>query len=134
MTPMSRGSVKIGSNNPFDSPLIDVGFLTHPFDLACLKEGIRALKRFYANSAFSSFIATPLGPDPDLMPEADYDAFTKAVTMSTLHGVGTASMSAVNAPNGVVNPDLKVKGVNGLSIADASVIVSVSDYTYSSTI
>lgn len=122
MTPMSRGSVKIGSTNPFDQPLIDVGFLTHPFDLMALTEAIRQLKRFYANPAFSSFIASPIGPDPDAMPEADYAAFVKAVTISTLHGVGTSSMSRKGSRNGVVDPDLSVKGVKGLSIADASVI------------
>ncbi|KAJ2922176.1 hypothetical protein H1R20_g14910, partial [Candolleomyces eurysporus] len=106
MTPYSRGSVKLASKNPFDAPLIDVGFLTHEFDIAALREGVRIMKRFYSSPLFADYIAK----------------FTKSVAVSTLHGVGTAAMSAKGARTGVVDPDLTVKGVKGLRIVDASVI------------
>src|SRR5690242_4762917 len=103
MTPQSRGTVKIASSNPFDKPLIDLGFLTHPFDIAALKEGIRIMKRFYSHSAWSNFTATNVGPDPDAMAEGEWEAFTRSVSATTLHAVGTCSMSKKGASNGVVD-------------------------------
>ncbi|KAF6746247.1 aryl-alcohol oxidase [Ephemerocybe angulata] len=121
LTPQSRGSVTLASSDPFTAPLINLNFLTHPFDFAALKEGVRAMKRFYASPVFSSYIATPIGPDPDAG-DAAFEDFTRNVGITTLHAVGTAAMSAKGAKGGVVDPDLKVKGLKGLSIADASVI------------
>ncbi|RXW22016.1 hypothetical protein EST38_g3832 [Candolleomyces aberdarensis] len=122
MTPHSRGSVKLASKNPFDAPLIDVGFLTHEFDIAALREGVRIMKRFYSSTLFADYIASPVAPDPDVLGDEAWAEFTKSVAVSTLHGVGTAAMSAKGARTGVVDPDLTVKGVKGLRIVDASVI------------
>jgi choline dehydrogenase len=126
MTPQSRGTVKIASSNPFDKPLIDLGFLTHPFDILALKEGVRTMKRFYAHSAWSNFTATNVSPDPDAMGEGEWEGFTRSVGGSTLHAVGTCSMSKKGASTGVVDPNLKVKGLKGLRIVDGSVIVSTT--------
>lgn len=123
MTPKSRGTVKLASANAFDAPLIDLGFFTHPFDLAAAKEGIRALYRFYDNPIFDGLKGTPMGPNPDTEAEAWLN-WTLQSSSTTLHAVGTASMSRKGAQEGVVDPDLSVKGVKGLSIADASVMVS----------
>ncbi|KAJ2921547.1 hypothetical protein H1R20_g15551, partial [Candolleomyces eurysporus] len=113
MTPYSRGSVKLASKNPFDAPLIDVGFLTHEFDIAALREGVRIMKRFYSSPLFADYIASPVAPDPDVLGDEAWAEFTKSVAVSTLHGVGTAAMSAKGARTGVVDPDLTVKGVKG---------------------
>ncbi|KAF5318275.1 hypothetical protein D9611_014701 [Ephemerocybe angulata] len=121
LTPHSRGSVTLASSNPFTDPLIDTNYLTHPFDIEVLKEAIRTMKRFYSSPGFSSYIVTPIAPDPDAG-EAEFEAYTRNSGVTALHAVGTASMSATGAKEGVVDPDLKVKGVKGLSIADASVI------------
>ncbi|KAJ3536614.1 hypothetical protein NMY22_g5955 [Coprinellus aureogranulatus] len=125
LTPKSHGTVKIASSNPFDKPLIDLAFLSHPFDIAALKEGVRAMKRFYSHPVWANYTTTPaapIGPDPDSMPEADWVAFTQSVATSTMHAVGTCAMSKRGARDGVVDPNLKVKGVKGLRIVDGSVV------------
>ncbi|TFK19458.1 aryl-alcohol oxidase [Coprinopsis marcescibilis] len=121
LTPYSRGSVKIRSSNPFDAPIIDPGYLSHEFDLEAFVEGARIAKRFFSAPAWNGFTNGLVTPDPDTTSAEDYYQYVRNTTGSTLHASGTAAMSARNARNGVVDPDLRVKGVKGLRVVDASV-------------
>ncbi|KAJ2913535.1 hypothetical protein MD484_g6879, partial [Candolleomyces efflorescens] len=122
LTPKSRGSVKIASNNPLDKPLIDLGFLTHPFDIEAIKEGVRVAKRWYDGPAYKDYITGFLGPDPDTLPDDEFANSLKASAGTFWHPVGTASISPKEAKHGVLDPDLKVKGVKGLRVVDGSAI------------
>ncbi|KAJ2935556.1 hypothetical protein H1R20_g1541, partial [Candolleomyces eurysporus] len=122
LTPKSRGTVKIASNNPLDKPLIDLGYLTHPFDLLAFKEGARIAKRWYEGPAYEGYITGFLGPDPDTLSERDFENAVKAGAGTWWHPVGTASISPKGAKHGVLDPELKVKGVKGLRVVDASAI------------
>ena len=125
LTRLTGGSVKIGSNNPFDPPLIDPSWLTHPFDIEALRHGIRSAKRFHTSPpAFAGLVGPNLIPDPDTLPDEEFVKVAKAQIMNFGHPVGTAAMSKKGAKDGVVDPDLKVKGVSGLRVVDASVMVS----------
>ncbi|KAG2022269.1 aryl-alcohol oxidase [Coprinopsis cinerea AmutBmut pab1-1] len=128
LTPYSRGSVKLRSSNPFDPPLIDVGYFTHPFDFDAMREGIRIAKQFYEGEAWEGFIMHFIGPDPDTLSEEDFEQSVKENTETLSHPIGTTSMSAVDDPldKGVVDPELRVKGVKGLRIVDAGVIPYVT--------
>ncbi|RXW22268.1 hypothetical protein EST38_g3579 [Candolleomyces aberdarensis] len=126
LTPKSRGSVKLRSNNPFDPPLIDLGYFSDPFDLVALREGAHLAKKLFTAPAWAGFITTRFFTlDPDTTPPDVFDDFTRDLVTSTLHPTGTAAMSARNARNGVLDPDLRVKGVKGLRVVDASAIVAV---------
>lgn len=118
------GSIKIASNNPLDKPTIDLGYLTDPFDILAFKEGVRIAKRWYAGPAYKDYITGFLGPDPDTLSEKEFDDQLKASAGTFWHPVGTASMSPRGAKHGVLDPDLKVKGIKGLRVVDASAIVS----------
>lgn len=61
--------------------------------------------------------------DPDVNSDDSIDEFLQQTSQTSFHPVGTAGMSAANAPFGVVNPDLRVKGVVGLRVIDASIMV-----------
>ncbi|KAF9482968.1 aryl-alcohol-oxidase from pleurotus Eryingii [Pholiota conissans] len=117
------GTVKLASNNPFDKPLIDPQFLMTDFDIFTMREAVKAVLRFFGYAAWSDYIIGPFG---DLFAaakdDASIDAYVRGVCTSILHGVGTASMAPVNAKFGVVDPNLKVKGVDGLRVVDASVL------------
>ena len=119
--------MKLRSNDPFDSPLIDLGYFSNPFDLVALREGAHIAKKFFTAPAWAGFITTQfLGLDPDTTPPDVFDSFTRDLATSTLHPTGTAAMSARNAKNGVLDPDLRLKGVKGLRVVDASAIVSTA--------
>lgn len=121
LTPHSRGSVRLRSNNTFENPIIDLGLFTHPFDMAALKEGVRIMKRFYLGPAWDGYITGFIAPDPDALSNEAFENMVKANAMTFQHPVGTASMSSVHSQAGVVGPHLRVKGARGLRIVDSSV-------------
>ena len=118
--------MKLASSNPFDDPLIDPGYLTHPFDIQAITEGIRITKRWFNSPAWDGLITGFLGPDPDntTLSHTAFENALKESAASFLHPVGTAAMSASDSKSGVVDHELKVKGVHGLRVVDASAIVS----------
>ncbi|KAF8880824.1 aryl-alcohol oxidase [Gymnopilus junonius] len=122
LTPASRGSVSLQSNNPFDPPLINPGFLTSQFDVQTLKEEVTVVKRFFSAPAWKGYVLQPQGTFANTTTDQALEEFVINNAGTSAHPVGTASMSPKNANFGVVDPDLKVKGVQGLRIVDASVM------------
>ncbi|KAF5311363.1 hypothetical protein D9611_012594 [Ephemerocybe angulata] len=119
--PSSGGSVKLNSTDPFVHPIIDQGLLTHPFDLAALKEGIQTAKKFYTGPAWEGYVLGFGGPDPDVLSVEEFETRAREVARTFLHPVGTAAMSSKRSDRGVVDSELRVKGVTGLRVVDASV-------------
>ncbi|KAH6896383.1 hypothetical protein BKA70DRAFT_754273 [Coprinopsis sp. MPI-PUGE-AT-0042] len=121
ISPTSRGSVTLASNSVFDAPLIDPKFVTTEFDKVCLREAVKATKRFMEAEAWNGYVNGPalvgLGSDVD----SEIDAYVRSESSTVFHPVGTASMSPANAKWGVVDPQLRVKGTHGLRVVDASV-------------
>jgi choline dehydrogenase-like flavoprotein len=112
--------VTIQNSDPLANPVIDLGFLTSDYDLESLKEGLRAIRRFAASDSFSQY---SLGMLQDL-PEDDEDAIEQYIRKTVIpghHPVGTAAMSPVGADWGVVDPDLRLKGTEGVRVVDASI-------------
>ncbi|KIM39564.1 GMC oxidoreductase [Hebeloma cylindrosporum] len=121
ITPTSRGSVSINSSNPFDAPLIDPNFLATDFDIFALREAVKSARRFVDAPAWNGyttgrFTATNATTDDEI------EAFIRSTAGTLFHPMGTASMSPKGASWGVVDPDLRVKGVVGLRIVDNSVV------------
>ncbi|KAL0581919.1 hypothetical protein V5O48_000149 [Marasmius crinis-equi] len=124
--PPLGGSVTLNSANPFDHPTLSLNLVSDPFDLLALRSGLRAVDRFMESPTFDGFVVSAaLNVTGGLASNAtddELDNYIKSTTIGALHIVGTASMSAQNASWGVVNSDLKVKGVQGLRVADASIL------------
>ncbi|KAH9475864.1 Pyranose dehydrogenase 1 [Psilocybe cubensis] len=120
-SPVSTGTVKISSTNPFDPPIIDPRYLTNQFDIIAMRESVRAILRFTAAPAWSDWIAGRFGQAfQNATDDASIDAYVRNLTISDMHPVGTASMS-IAGTSGVVDSNLLVKGADGLRIVDASV-------------
>jgi len=122
VTPISRGTVLITSNNPFDPPAINPNLLDSEFDMFAMREAIRAARRFAKAPVFSDYI---IRLEDTAVTDAELDVFIRQSAITVSHCVGTASMSPKGADYGVLDPDLRVKKVLGLRVVDSSAIPMV---------
>lgn len=98
--------------------------LTTDFDITAMRESVKAIKQFVGAPAWSDYVIAPVG-NLSATSDAGIDAYVRQATTTIFHPSGTASMTSKNSAKGVVNPDLTVKGAEGLRIVDLSVVVSV---------
>ncbi|GLB40422.1 putative aryl-alcohol oxidase [Lyophyllum shimeji] len=126
VTPISRGTVSLRSTNPLDPPLIDLGFFTSGFDLFAMREAIQSAIRFVSAPAWKDYVIGPAGDLANATTDVLLEDYARKNAFSSAHPVGTAAMSAAGARYGVVNPDLRVKGISGLRVVDASVMPFVT--------
>lgn len=118
LRPESHGTVRLASLDPRAAPLIDPAFLTAPRDLAVLKAGVRAMYRILETAPLSRHAGRDRNP-PDLADDDALERLIRARADTVYHPVGTARMGSDDA---VCDPRLKVRGVEGLWIADASIM------------
>lgn len=118
------GSVTLASSDPFDAPLIDTGALTSGFDVFAMVHGLKTAIRFATAPVWKDYIIQITSPPANTTSDAEFEQFVRNTSITAFHLAGTSMMTAVTASYGVVNPDLKVKGISGLRIVDASVFVS----------
>ncbi|KAJ7231169.1 aryl-alcohol oxidase-like protein [Mycena haematopus] len=121
VSPVSRGSVTLSSNDPFAAPLIDLGLLTSEFDALALRESIQLVLKFLSAPAWNGYLGAPTVDLTALSP-TELTEYVRATAAPGYHVVGTAGMSPQGAQYGVVDPDLSVKGIFGLRAIDASVL------------
>ncbi len=115
----------IDSTNPFDLPLIDPAFFTTPLDMSFAREGFNFVRSFLAARAWDGFVLGDLPATINATTDDALDAYVRQNAVSAYHPVSTLVMSSKEAEYGVVDPDLKVKKVNGLRVVDASVMVGL---------
>ncbi|MGR3495644.1 GMC family oxidoreductase [Citreimonas sp.] len=118
--PQSRGRVAIVSDNPLDRPMIDPGYLSDPADIDLLLACIREARRIVSQSAFAELEPREISPGPDRTTDEALIADIREVSSTSWHPVGSCRMG--QDADAVVAPDLQVHGLQGLSIADASVM------------
>ncbi|KAF8133508.1 aryl-alcohol oxidase [Mycena galopus ATCC 62051] len=123
VSPVSRGSVSLSSNDPFAPPLIDPGLLVDEFDALALAEGTELLFKILGAPAWNhdGYLGAPAVNLTAMTPAERVD-FVRSNSGPGYHIVGSSGMSPNGARYGVVNPDLRVKGIAGLRVIDASVL------------
>jgi choline dehydrogenase len=98
--------------------------LSEDVDIAIVREGIRSARRLFSAPAFKESVNGTVFPAANVTSDEDLDTFIRSSARGYLHGVGSMSMSPRGEKWGAVDPDFRVKGVKGLRVVDASVIVS----------
>lgn len=123
LRPRSRGSVKLRSSNPKDPALFDAGSLSDPEDLEILVRGVKKGIEILDAPSLAKLVKRRALPEPGV--EKDDDAlrdFVRKTAKTVFHPVGTAKMGPDTDKMAVVDNELRVKGVQGLRVCDASVM------------
>jgi choline dehydrogenase len=118
--PYSRGDVRLRSADPRDPPLIDLRILSDKRDLESVVDHIETLREIARQPALAEWIESEAYPGPDRITREALRDYVRASADSGHHQVGTARMGTDQLA--VVDPELRVYGVKGLRIADASVM------------
>ncbi len=120
LRPQSRGSVSLASADSFAAPMIDPAFLTHPDDMARMVRGFRVMRNILAQPALASLGGREAAASASAQTDAQIEAFIRAHADTIYHPVGTCSMGS--GPMDVVDAQLRVHGVQGLRVVDASIM------------
>jgi choline dehydrogenase-like flavoprotein len=120
LRPRSRGSVRLASPKASDQPLIDPGFLTHPDDMELLVRGVQHMRSIMDAPALHAYRGRELAASANARSDEEIKAFIRQTSDTIYHPVGTCKMGT--DPMAVVDPELKVYGLQGLRVVDASVM------------
>lgn len=118
--PMSRGSVKITSKNPFANPNIDPGYLSQNTDLVILRQGVKLIRKLAQQSPLKDLIDYEQNPGSNVQSNDDIENWVRQVGGTEYHPSCTSSMLP-RSQGGVVGNDLKVYGTSNIRVVDASV-------------
>ncbi|HEY0342049.1 MAG TPA: GMC family oxidoreductase N-terminal domain-containing protein, partial [Steroidobacteraceae bacterium] len=121
--PRSRGRLTLASADPLAAPRIDPNLLSYPGDIEPLLRGIRLARRIYASAAFAEYRATEAAPGEAAQSDAALIDYVRAQAYTVHHPVSTCRMGT--DADAVVDPELRVVGLEGLRVADASVFPSI---------
>ena len=123
ITPESRGSVTLRSENPFEAPAIRANYLSHEAEMRVMIRGVRLARELAHTKAFEPFRGEELHPGAPATTDQDIAAFLRAEVQSLYHPVGTCKMG--RDPLAVVDARLRVLGIEALRVVDASIMPRV---------
>ena len=122
LRPESRGSIHIKTAAPLDRPSIRPNYLADPIDQTTIVAGLRWARTLAAQPALHPWMAEELMPGTDLQGDDELLAYAREFGSTLYHPVGTAAMGRTDDPMAVVDSHLRVHGIEGLRVVDASVM------------
>ncbi|MCW5983161.1 MAG: GMC family oxidoreductase N-terminal domain-containing protein [Bryobacteraceae bacterium] len=126
MTPQSRGAVRLQSADPMDPPLIDPGYLREESDVRALVSGVRIARKIAHTNTMRGFpLRRELLPGAEIATDREIADYIRTSVETCFHPTGTCKMGSDRLA--VVDADLKVRGVEGLRVADASIMPEIVD-------
>ena len=131
--PKSRGQIKLRSADPNDKPVIDHAVIGDPDDVKGILRSMKMIREIYASEAMKPYVVTEVAPGPQLTEDAMLEGYLRATARRGEHAAGTCKMGTDDMA--VVDPELRVRGVQGLRVVDCSVMPSlVTGHTNAATI
>ncbi|UWM54640.1 GMC oxidoreductase [Salinirubellus salinus] len=120
LRPESRGRIALASEDPFDAPRIDPNYLSEEKDLEVLVEGLKRAREIASQSALSEYVGREVWPGEDAQSDEELAQHVRETCHTVYHPVGTCKMG--DDDMAVVDDELRVHGVEGLRVVDASVM------------
>jgi len=120
LRPKSRGCISLGTSNPVDPPKMDPNYLSDSFDAEVLVKGVKLARQIFKTKAFSTSNGGEEAPGTDVVSDKALREDIQRRAETIYHPAGTCKMGVDDMA--VVNPDLKVIGIDGLRVADASIM------------
>ncbi len=127
MRSKSRGEIRLRSPDPSDAPSIRFNYMSHPDDWTEMRAAVQLAREILAAPAFDPYRGVEIAPGPGVEDDAAIDAFIRARAESAYHPAGTCRMGAADDPLAVVDPETRVIGVEGLNVADSSIMPQVTN-------
>ena len=119
-SPYSRGELRLRSGDPRDQPQIRAGYFSDPRDMEVLIKAVERMRRTMSMPAIQRYISYELKPGKDVVSRAELEAEIRLNAATSYHQSGTCAMGG--NPDSVVDSRLRVRGTEGLRVADASII------------
>ncbi len=123
LRPKSRGELTLNSRDPMDSPKIQLNMLSHPQDMKDLVKGVRKTRALMQAPAFENHLADEISPGEQCQTDEEIEEFIREKANHIYHPIGTCKMGIDDMA--VVDPELRVHGLKGLRVVDASIMPSL---------
>jgi choline dehydrogenase len=127
MRTKSRGHVHVRTPDPRDPPLISFNYMSHPDDWAEFRTCIRLTREIFQQPAFARYKGREIQPGEIAVADEAIDAFIRDHAESAYHPCGTCRMGSPDDPLAVVDPQCRVIGIDGLRVADSSVMPRITN-------
>jgi len=121
----SRGRIRLRNADPRHRPAIDPGYLSDPKDARALAAGLKMTREFVTAKPMAAICKSEIAPGAHVRSDAELLAYVRTSVVTLYHPVGTCVMGGERGWNTVLDPELRVRGVTGLRVVDASVMPSV---------
>ncbi|MBM3505573.1 MAG: choline dehydrogenase [Alphaproteobacteria bacterium] len=123
LRPQSRGRITLASGDPAAKPKILANYLGEATDRETMRSGFHIVRRLFAQPSFAPYLGRAISPGPDVRTDDDVDRWIQDSAQTVFHPTGTCRMGADAAS--VVDGELRVRGVAGLRVVDASVMPTI---------
>ncbi len=126
LRPTSRGHVRIQSSDPRQAPKIKLNYLSTEIDRQIASDSLKLTRRIVAANALKKYAPDEFLPGPKVASDADLAQAAGNIGTTIFHPVGTCKMGVASDPTAVVDPRLRVHGLSGLRVIDASVMPTIT--------
>jgi len=120
--PESTGYIRARSADPFEKPEIQPNYLAHEIDQRCLLGGVKLARRLLSTPELGKYVRQEHLPGPDVQTDDEVMDFARGIGTTAFHLMGTCRMGPETDPMSVVDDQLRVRGIQGLRVVDASIM------------